>query len=505
MPLAKHKLRYEGTRWSIVYGSREGVECFALSELQRNIQRRLPYVIGVHGEADGDLLRNDHVILLGTCANNPLIAELAKQKRLAIPRRKEGYAVACMESPWGRGTKALVIAGHDAAGVLYGAEDFNARLEDNATLLGSQHPTTENLAWLREDFDAIRPFAYAEAPAIEDRGIWTWGYVIYDYRRFFDNMARLRLNMATIWNDCPPLNCPEALQYAHSRGVRVVLGFPWGWGYGNLDLSKARDRRIIRQAALKDYREHYRHLDIDGLYFQTLTEHSKTRLAGKSIAAWTCLLVNEIAGELLRERPDIPIQFGLHATSIQKDYPHLRKLDPRVVIAWEDAGVIPYSYDPVTWCDGHPMTGKVRALGSPERTIRYSERLATFRHDAGFAMVPKGWMLLRWGDEFEHHGPFIMGERDPEFIRRRLHERQPRWDRMNALWLQNYPLAAKFYRAILACRPPRVTVTGLVEDGLFEETIQPSVALFAETLWNPRRSDKDILQRAMSPYYRRGL
>jgi len=44
----------------------------------------------------------------------------------------------------------------------------------------------------------------------------------------------------------------------------------------------------------------------------------------------------------------------------------------------------------------------------------------------------------------------------------------------------------------------------LIEDGLFEESIQPSVALFAETIWNPRRSDREILQQAMSPYYKRG-
>ena len=57
---------------------------------------------------------------------------------------------------------------------------------------------------------------------------------------------------------------------------------------------------------------------------------------------------------------------------------------------------------------------------------------------------------------------------------------------------------------ILACRPARMTVTGLVEDGLFEETIQPSVAFFAETILNPRRSDAEILKLAMSPYYQRG-
>jgi hypothetical protein len=114
-------------------------------------------------------------------------------------------------------------------------------------------------------------------------------------------------------------------------------------------------------------------------------------------------------------------------------------------------------------------------------------------------MVPKGWMNLRCGSEFENHGPFICGERDPRYIRDRLRARQGEWDWMNQFWYRHYPLAARFYREILACNPSDMLVTGLVEDGLVEEQVQPSVALFAETLWNPHRPDTDLLARAMRP------
>ena len=50
--------------------------------------------------------------------------------------------------------------------------------------------------------------AFSAAPALENRGLWTWGYVIYDYRRYLDNMARLKLNMLVVWNDCAPRNEP---------------------------------------------------------------------------------------------------------------------------------------------------------------------------------------------------------------------------------------------------------------------------------------------------------
>jgi hypothetical protein len=58
------------------------------------------------------------------------------------------------------------------------------------------------------------------------------------------------------------------------------------------------------------------------------------------------------------------------------------------------------------------------------------------------------------------------------------------------------------YRELLACSPQGLLATALVEDALFEERIQPSVGLFAETLWNPHQSDAAILARAMRPYIR---
>jgi len=48
-----------------------------------------------------------------------------------------------------------------------------------------------------------------------------------------------------------------------------------------------------------------------------------------------------------------------------------------------------------------------------------------------------------------------------------------------------------------------ITISALVEDGAFEEAIQPSVALLAETLWNPFQRDAEILCQAMRPCYAR--
>ena len=490
-----YERRYSGTRWSIIYGAYDGVEGFAVNELQAAVQRYLPYVVEVRSapsglpEAAGLPATGEHLMLVGTPADSPLIGELVRQGLIARPTREQGYTITCAASPYAEGARLVAIAGFDAPGVLYGVEDFCAHV-----LAAGISP--DGPAHRREAFDRMPDCALAGSPAIAARGLWTWGYVIYDYRRFIDHMARLKLNRLTVWNDCPPLNCRAVIDYAHTRGVDVILGFHWGWGL-SLDLANAADRETIRGEVLRTYRENYRGLGMDGIYFQTLTEHSHTEMGGRSVAALVCELVNEVAGALLALDPDLYIQFGLHATSIRDRWAELAALDPRVSIVWEDAGVIPYAYDPVT--AGYSLAWD--AVATPEGTIEYSRKLATLRPGCEFGMVPKGWICLRWAEEFEHHGPFILGERDPSFIRRRLADRQPRWDAVNALWLRNYRHAVRFYREMLDVAS-KMTVAGLVEDGMFEDAIQPSVALFAQTLWDPTRDEDEILQLSLSPYYR---
>ncbi|MDD3926311.1 MAG: hypothetical protein PHT33_06610 [bacterium] len=493
--MGTYKAKHEGVRWRIIYGNAQGVEGFALTELQRMAQDFLPYVVTVIEARQEAGCEGWHTILLGTVSNNAGIADLAKQGLISIPDRPQGFSVSCLPSSSCKNGRIVVIAGNDAAGVLYGVEDFNARV-----LAARVMP--DNPARKRHSLDEMDCFTFEGYPTVANRGIWTWGYVLYDCRRFIDNMARLKMNMLIVWNDCPPLNIKDIINYAHTRGVKIILGFHWGWGLENIDITSPEDRRTLREEVLANYNANYRHLGMDGIYFQTLTEHNDLFINGCSVAAAVCDLVNEISAELFREEPDLYIQFGLHAMSIMDNYPDLKGLDKRVVIVWEDAGIIPYSYNPVA---DEAETGMDRPayLDNVQATLEYSRKIASFRAEKEFAMVAKGFICLRWLEEFEHHGPFIMGERSSEFIRHRLEERQPRWDRVNELWIKNFPIAASFYREILQASPAGMTVVGLVEDGMFEEAIQISTALFAETLWNPYQSDVELLQRAMSPYYRR--
>ncbi len=489
----EHPRRYLGTRWQLQFGSYEGVERFAVNELQRMVQIYLPYVLAVEPVEGKDPKSQENLILVGTAENNPRIAELIESGRLSAPRGPQGYSIASFASPWKEDQRVIAIAGFDPAGVLYGVEDFNARA------LERTHDD-DGQSKQRIAFDRIDPFAINEMPLIEYRGIWTWGYVIYDYKRFIDNMARLKMNTLTIWNDCVPLNCREIIDYAHSRGIRVILGFHWGWGYANLDPNKAEDREWTKNEVATNYTRNYRHLGMDGIYFQTFTEHNDLEMGGRSTAALACEWVNEISAALFEIDPELRIEFGLHATSIGGRYTDLKPLDKRVTITWEDHGTLPCSYDPFD----PPMTSTdPRPQASYEATVDYAKKLATFRENREFAMVAKGWITLKWPSEFEHHGPFILGERDHDFIARRLQDRQVRWDLVNALWARNYPLAARYYREVLECKPSTVSISALVEDGMFEEAIQMSVAMFAQTVWDPYLDEKDLIELAMSAYYRR--
>lgn len=476
--------RWPGQRWSISYGSYESVEAYALRELQRVVQLAFPYVVRTLPR-DSERPADDHLLVIGTPDGHPFIRDLVERRFVEVPREAGGYAIRSAASPWNPMCKLVAIAGRDAAGVLYGVQDFCARMHPFG-LTQMSDPVRRRAA-----FDQLGDFDnHGDYPRIADRGLWTWGYVIYDYRGYLDAMARMRMNMLTIWNDVPPVNIGEVILYAHERGIRVVLGFSWGWGDCKpADLARPDFRARIKAEVVERYRREYRHLSLDGIYFQTVTEHSQQEVASRTMAAVACEFVNDVARALLEERADLSIQFGLHASSIKEHYKDLAALDPRVTIVWEDAGALPYEYTPKA-----DPAGIAAALD-------YSRKLATFRPGTPFGLVPKGWFCLQWADEFEQHGPFVLGERHPWYIAERERLIRPRAECVDRLWLGLYPRAAHFYREMLALKPSSMLVTGLVEDACIETRIPLSVALFAQTIWNPCRSDDEILTQALSPHY----
>ena len=494
--------RYQGRRWLLCHGEYAGVERFATAEAQRILQRHLAYVLTTAHAANACKQADAHLFISGTAHSNSLVRELAESGRILIPDKPDSYALACFESPWRAGAKVLVAAGSDPEGALHAVADLGSNEFFFNILRQSRSNEFIDSCWgTPTALERMTPFARSESPRVAERGIWSWGYVIADYRRFLDNMARLRMNMITIWNDHPPLNAAEVADYAHSRGIKVVWGFHWGWGVGNFDMANSGHVDRLRRSVIEKYEEHYAHLPHHGIYFQTATEVHDTDKDGVPIAKLACDMVNRVGGGLLERHPNLKIQFGLHASSIMENYRYMEALDPRITLTWEDAGVIPHSYSAYTEMYGRD--GKTpHPLGSVEATIAYSLKLAKLRGGKEFALVPKGFSKLRWDTEFENHGPFILGERDAAYARRRLMEKQAAWGHTNGLWLANHAQAARYFQAILDAGVQRVLATALVEDGLFEAAIEPAVALFANMLWNPYADGADLVRQANSVYYK---
>ncbi|MCG3146673.1 MAG: hypothetical protein PCFJNLEI_00107 [Verrucomicrobiae bacterium] len=474
-------------RWTIIHGG----EKQALAELHRGVAMFLNYVLPVRGATEVDLKSwkplgspdrryqppVEHAIVIGTRTSNRIIADLLARHAVPAPTAAQGFTLWIGNY---RENRLIVVAGFDAAGLYFGVQELLAMLSDNYAPLDKPQQRRESLVKLADT-------SRVEAPVVKERGIWTWGYVIYDYRRFLDNMARLKFNMLTIWNSEAPVNLTEICDYAHARGIKVIAGFNWGWGYKR-DISSSDGRAFIKKLALDAYREEYLSTPLDGIYFQTETEHKTQEINGRSVAAWCCDMVNEISNEFYAINPQLSIQFGLHATSIRSHYTDLAGLDPRIIITWEDAGALPYSYQPNPEFDD-----------SYENTLAYSKQLAAFRPGTPFALVPKGWLSLRWNDEFAKHGPLLLGERDSAYLRERLEARQGELNAINSGWFRHFPLAARFYREVSGINS-NVWATALIEDVMFDAKIQPSMSLLGEMLWNPHQPDNEILARAMRPY-----
>jgi hypothetical protein len=295
-------------------------------------------------------------------------------------------------------------------------------------------------------------------------------------------MSRWKLNTLICWNDFAPLNAREVVEHAHALGIEVIWGYTWCWGEP-VDPNDPGQLARWRRRIIATYEDQYLPVGGDGVYFQTFTETHRERIGRKTIAELAVRWVNDIAGALLDRHPALAVQFGVHAISIRSRYRRLAAVDPRVSIVWEDAGCFPFSYDVADVCT---IAG----------TADYTRKLAGLRgrsEDVGFVL--KGMPNLNWAT-FEHQlGPFFLGRADRDFVRRRAEGLEARWKQVEHGWRKNLPSVCRVIRAALAARPAKLTLTGLVEDALWEQRMFLPPCLLAEAMWNPYERPEDILAK----------
>lgn len=461
-------------KWCIVCGFSEGPEGFALSELSARLEDEtgVPPVC-VPPERFETYAPGHNLILLGTVKSNALLRRIISDP----PVKPESFIVRTVSDPAVSEHTILCICGADTNGVLYGVFDFIHFFADRLAF-----PADYRSRRVRPFSEPLPPIDHSSCPEISKRGIWTWGRCIYDYRKFIDNMARSKFNTAVIWNDAVPVNGREIVRYAHSRGVRVIWGFSWGWGAGELDLSDSAKLDFWKKRVLEDYEKYWAPLGGDGIYFQTATECDEKEVGGEPLAKAVVRWVNTIADELLARHPSLYIEFGLHATSVRTSTRYLAGLDPRLTITWEDGGAFPYAY----------LASQTEGYGESLELTRKMLKLRGSAEKAGF--VFKGVSTLFWPEFKPASGGFVLGEASEDTISRKLEKVRPTIRNEQAYWISNLGLLTELVREIAASGVGTGSVTLLCEDGCFERRRWYPCALFAETLWSPEKDPAEVLR-----------
>ena len=304
--------------------------------------------------------------------------------------------------------------------------------------------------------------------SIKNRGIWTWGHVIYDYRAFFKNMVRLGFNRIVIWNDIRPLNAKAVLDEAHRNGIKLIWGFSWGWmdKCGENVRNIGAERMNALQSEILVEFENYRDICADGIYFQSFTETDSESINGVSIADAAVGLVNSAADGIFKIMPDIELEFGLHATSVKNSLDIIAKTDERIRIVWEDCGAFPFDYD------AHNIDGF-------EKTCDFVKKILFLRGEnekCGFVL--KGMTKLDWS-RFEYHTePYEIGTADADFIAARAKEKEPLWEYVTDGWEKNGEYARQMINLI--SQNSLATADGLIEDGMFEYEIKRPPVMFSQ-------------------------
>ena len=448
---------------AIIYGKVEnGVQKKAVEVLSK-ILLDYTYEYPCCFELGTDIPADCRKIYIGTKASNSYIKANSK----ATLSHGDEYSISVKN-------EVVIVEGYDDSGVLYGCIDFY-----NKYIIKCEFPHTDK--YRINCFEKPLPdFEYSSYPSVSDRGIWTWGHVIYDYRNFIDNMVMLKMNTIIVWNDFVPVNAKEMVEYAHSCGIKVIWGFAWGWDTNCRKIEL--DRLCERSSGIfEKYEKEYSKLGGDGIYFQTATEVNTEENNGIIIAEAVTSFVNKTAALFYEKYPDLEIQFGLHATSVKTKLKYISKVDKRIRIVWENCGSFPFSYIP----------NDVECFG---KTVDFVKEIAVLRgNDDSFGAVTKGLTKLDWS-KFEHmDGSGFIGTSSKSMKADRVTRKSKIWRYLQAYWLTNADKALEMVKVMSKAKNGNLCVTALIEDGMFEENIMYPAALFTEMLWNADADIKELM------------
>ncbi|MBE6713031.1 MAG: hypothetical protein E7580_05880 [Ruminococcaceae bacterium] len=424
------------TEWKIIYSSEGKIAERALALLYKEAGQHLIRESGVYRlyvlpcEKEGaEFAKN--TILLGLYEDSAEIRKFISADEVPA----EGFAVKIAENPADpEEGRVVALTAHKPMELYYAAVHFlDDYIPAKAPLHGS-NPMPDLI------YDSPLPlYFYSEEADHTTRSIFTWGHPISDYRAYIDNMARMKYNELILWNDYVPLNVRDVMDYAHSFGIRVVLGYAWGWKPNCRGIQELSDDTLlqIKQGIIDTYKNNFEPLGCDGIYFQSFTEMKRSSIGDRNVAETVVKLVNEAANELWSITPDLRLIFGLHATSVREQLDEIAKVDPRIQILWEDCGEFPYHYRPF-----------IKDREKFEANFDFIKKLLNLRDGVGVGLVFKGMMVMDWKKFVSQAGPYVMGENAKTVSEHDTGIRRNSWRIFSASWMESCPDALRMMQFI---------------------------------------------------------
>ena len=468
--------------WKIIYSNYSGLEKKAVNLLSKEagrllIREEMVYSIYVLPCEKEGCEVSKSAFFVGLYDESETIRKYVSESE--IP--EGGFAVKVIRNPEDEEGSFVFITARDEMQLFYAAVSF---LDDYMPNNMSDTKSANVMADLIFDYPLIEK-SYSQVPDHKIRSIFTWGHSTSDYRAYIDNMARLRLNELIIWNDHIPVNIDDVIEYAHSYGIKVVLGYSWGWREIGNKATVITDETIenLKKLVVKTYREKYAPVKCDGIYFQAFTERKEETVGGKSIARLVTDMVNDIADELWKITPELRLIFGLHASSVRSRLADIACVNPKVEILWEDCGSFPFNYNSF-----------VSSEEKYQATLDYVKEILALRGGQGVGFAFKGIMMLDWTKKVGQRGPYVMGENAPEISNHDRRMRARAWRTFSSDWIKNGEYVHRMFKFI---KENELFDTTMCVAGTLDGAMYLPYAMYAEMFYGINESYDEILQRVI--------
>ena len=464
-----------GGTWKVSYSSAEGPHGRVLQTLT---ERLGPYFLREkhHStslvlpleKAGGPLVKGKRdVIVVGEFGKNPALDEYVK--KVDVPA--DGYFIRTLNDG---GRNVVVLAGDGPEETLYATFHFLdvivPDLERGMCGQAARYAGT----FFRSD--KVPDFRYCTAPQTKIRSVFSWGHVVDDYNETFRALARARFNRAILWNDQLVVNAKDVVACAHSWGVNVYWGFSWGWTLSGKDGPVDFDR--LADGIVAEWREKWKGMGGDGIYFQSFTETRNKTIGGRPIPDAVVELVNKVSSRIRKEAPGTDIVFGLHSNSMRNPeaVAALPKTDPSLEILWENCGGFPY------WeADGKRVV--------PD--LEFNRRILALTSNVGLAW--KAQMRIDWKNWVPPAGPFMLGCAGDRMLERDRSVIIPQHHTYDEDWILNGESAWALIRQIRADGNQPREFNAVAE---YNPPFSFATHCQAELFWNSDDSWESISKRA---------